>query len=253
MVTVKAKLRKDSVNKLTKEIENKLQKLKGVIALRTATLARERMIVDPKVFVNACVLELRGMQDRYYGGGSYKEDEADFDDEAGLENEVRKNLDKTLKVSALVKTIKWHATLVSEEFMGFGGGSVSSDPKSRGKSHTIPWIAFFMAGTIDDYLWLSKETCSKIGFNPPHYGRFGSGFLISAYHPGLVGLMQKHNLSVGEFIHPISGEAGSDWFSQETLTERINNDPLFFELYIEPARNQAVQEAMSQLVSELST
>jgi len=226
--------------KIAKELE---KSLKPRILKAASRVMRNNILQDPQVFVDKAIEILNTMQSIYYGGGGIgDEDPADFDNIGLMEVEVLNNLNKTLKVEVVGDVLRWEAVVVSEEFVGFGGNSIVGRPADRGDPNTLPWIAFFLAGSIEEeLLWISDDTAIKIevatGKAFSHLGRFRKGFLIRRTK-GIDGMLKAAGIrNPASLIHPISGKPGRSYFAN--LQEDITNDPRFMQLYVVPAIEQA--------------
>ncbi|RLI99268.1 MAG: hypothetical protein DRP08_07345, partial [Candidatus Aenigmatarchaeota archaeon] len=164
-MVITAKLRKTTTKKINAQLQARLDAAGPKILKRTAELVEERMKANPSIFVIAAQSILNEMQGFYYAGGAAEaaEDKADFSNEQYLKVEVETNISETLKVAAGENGITWSAVIVSDEFMGFSQSIGKSDP---GKPGTLPWIAFFIAGSVigqgNDLLWINQEVSTAL-------------------------------------------------------------------------------------------
>ena len=128
-----------------------------------------------------------------------------------------------------------------------GGNSIVGRPADRGDARTLPWIAFFLSGTIEDQLlWISDDTAVDLevatGKTFNHLGRFRKGFLVRRTK-GWDGMLKAAGIkNPASLIHPISGQSGRNWFAG--LDEKITNDPRFMDLYVRPSMADAVKKVM---------
>jgi len=257
VLRLNTKVSRTAATKITRDLESKLKAAQSKILVKTALYMEQFIKEDPVVFVNAGKSILKEMQTIYYkGGGIGEEDIADFSHMDLIEAEIRKNVAETIKVIPQEKTVKWFATIVSDAFMGLDG-AIDGDSSSPGRAGTLPWISFFIAGTIEErLLWINQETSSKLAEAssswkanaPEEYGRFGNGFLIPERI--IAGLLSSIGIDPSSLVHPISGQSGGDWFSNKTLTNMIQNDPLFHSKYVEPARARAINEILAEIRSQ---
>lgn len=234
-------------------IVKRLEKAEKGILLRAAALVRENILSNPRIFVRHAQSILIEMQNFYYDSSTVSsEDPATFLEAGGksalklMEDEVRKNLSSTLQVIPRENSVTWTATLVSEEFVGLGGGDGG-----------VPWIAFFLAGGIETdkggekLLWISPETANRIGWKfDGSLGRFGKG-LLAVKTATLATILLKNGIDPDNLIHPISGKPGRSWFAD--LPMRISNDPSFNSVYVAPAIERATQEVLTKIISRLSS
>lgn len=242
-----------SLKGLETQIIQKLKQSDKLILRRASQLVRANILADPTVFIRHAQMILIQMQGFYYDGGQIEsEDPATFLEAGGqstlqmMAEEVSKNLSSTLRVRPRGGGIDWTATIVSPEFIGFGGGEGG-----------IPWIAFFVAGGLksgkegEDLLWITPQTASQLGWSniDANLGRFGQGFLVVKTSK-ISKAFKARGMRVADYIHPISGKPGSDWFSD--LPAKISNDPDFNRRYIAPAINQATQEVINKIVRRLT-
>lgn len=250
-MVIRAKIDKSAIRSLISTIQARLSEMQPKILSKAALIARDRMKSNPVVFIAPVLEILREMQGEYYAGSSVgAKDPADFEEGAAVTLEVVRNLNKTLVVIPTKEGLTWQATVVSEEFVGFGDNSIVGKPTDRGKPGTLPWIAFFLAGSIEEnLLWMSDDILEKIGWtHVNHMGRFGKGFLMRGTKKRIA-MLKARGVSKEEVLHPISGKAGRDWFNG--LHEKISKDPRFFNMYIQPAIRQATQEAVQEIIRTL--
>lgn len=246
---VNASVDAKKLDQITEQLKIKIEKEKPKIWQRSAVLVKQRILENPVLFVEPVVKILQDMQGEYYDGGYSQGDKAHFDYRGTIEMEVKSNLAETLKVTVGPGgNVEWNAVIVSEEFVGLGGNSIVGEPTKRGKVNTLPWIAFFLAGSIDEKLvWISQEVASKLKWETEHMGRFGTGFLARLDRKLSVSL-KANGLNPNTLIHPVSGESGKEWFAG--LHEKISQDPKFWFVYVKPAVNQATKEVIKEFISK---
>lgn len=233
------------VDKLQEKIRSEIEKAEPKILQKLAIKVEQSMKANPVVFTDVGKSILQEMQGEYYAGSSVgSEDPADFSDVELIVQEITNNIEKTLKVVPTSEGIKWSALFVSDEFVGFGDNSIVGRPTDPGKPGTLPWISFFLGGAIEDNLfWVDRDTKEKLGISTNHLGRFGAGFLIHAREGFKQGVLAGKK-------HPISGKPGRPWF--EGFEEKVTSDPRFMSLYIEPAKKQATDEVLTEIINKLT-
>ena len=189
------------------------------------------------VLSEACKGVLLDMQAEYFDNATkeeIKKDPTQFGLQSQLskiDQEVRKNLQEA---SSRVRDGEFELTLLSDEFIGKGGGGNSESG--------IPWLYFFLEGGIldSDLLWISVDVYNSLmqasgKSTASNLGRFGMGHMWHVPKesaPSINAWLIKAGISLtyNDLIHPQSGKAGSDWFgdviANSGIVEVITNKAL---------------------------
>lgn len=227
-----------------KDVEKSLENYKKALLTEYYKELSRRLLspISAEPYIQEILKVLQEMQQEYWGGADQtilKEDRTQF----GLkEHEMLVRLEVIKNFQNAAKTIQTgsenvNIVLLSNEFMGIGANSGSNG---------IPWLAYFLSGSLDvDLIWINPDIYEALKNEPAPgaLGRFGSGYmwhLSPDNAPWFNAKLKSAGISetYDSLKHPQSGKPGRDWFSG--IWESVSFEQLIRQPALQAAQERAV-------------